>query len=96
VQTPCAGQLQLGYGQCSAQQFQSFYSGEVSSHCRTWAQTITGVNPGTNQWAIGSGAPIGSTGAVGSAAPLSGVGASAAKGGRRMLRGAAAAAAHQA
>jgi hypothetical protein len=76
VQTPCAAQLEFGYAQCSAQQFREFYDGETSGRCRTWAQTVTGVDPGTNNWVIGSAAP---GGGIGSAAP---------GGGRRMLRGA--------
>lgn len=93
AQTPCSAQLEFGYASCGAQQFRDFYTGEVSGRCRTWAQTVTGVTPGTNNWVIGAPGPLGGAAAApgGSAAKAAGGLGAKAPGGsghRRMLRGA--------
>jgi hypothetical protein len=56
--SPCGWQLASGYGQCSADQFRQFYNGETQSLCRSFARTVTDVDPGSNSWA-GSAAPLG-------------------------------------
>ncbi|KAI8469838.1 MAG: hypothetical protein J3K34DRAFT_469647 [Monoraphidium minutum] len=52
--TPCGWRLAFGYAQCTAQQFRQFYEGETSATCSSWATTVTGVTPGSNQFAGGS------------------------------------------
>jgi hypothetical protein len=49
--SPCAYQMRSGYGTCSGQTFQSYYTAAATSFCTAHAQTISGVTPGTNQWA---------------------------------------------
>lgn len=49
--SPCGRELTSGFRQCSASQFRQFYEGETRDLCTNAARSITGVNPGTNQWA---------------------------------------------
>ena len=51
--SPCAMALSTGYGQCTADQFTQFYSGETESLCRAFALTVTDVDPGSHSWAGG-------------------------------------------
>ncbi|KAI8465197.1 MAG: hypothetical protein J3K34DRAFT_437785 [Monoraphidium minutum] len=48
---PCGRELRSGYSQCSAADFQAFFKGETKDLCTTLAKDVTGVTPGTNQWA---------------------------------------------
>ncbi|KIZ01416.1 hypothetical protein MNEG_6545 [Monoraphidium neglectum] len=48
---PCGRELQRGLNQCSAQQFRQFFEGETRDLCTDSSRSITGVEPGTNQWA---------------------------------------------
>jgi len=71
----CGGELANGYGNCAANTFQAYFNDAAKNACGQYAQAVTGVVPGTNQWApvqpqpyivIGSAGP---GGAIGGAAP---------------------------
>jgi hypothetical protein len=67
----CGGEFSGGSGGCDAGRFQSFFNSAQLASCTAYAQGVTGVTPGTNNWAPGTGPVI-----IGSAAP---------GGGRKML-----------
>ncbi|KIZ05870.1 hypothetical protein MNEG_2094 [Monoraphidium neglectum] len=48
---PCGRELRGGYAQCSAQDFKAFFEGDSRDLCFSLARDVTGVQPGTNQWA---------------------------------------------
>ncbi|GBF90228.1 hypothetical protein Rsub_03361 [Raphidocelis subcapitata] len=88
----CGGEFSGGFAGCDAWRFQSFFNTAQRASCTAYAQGITGVTPGTNNWAPGPGPFI-----IGGAAPGGGAGGgvgSAAPSNRRLLalRGRAAAA----
>ncbi|KAI8469845.1 MAG: hypothetical protein J3K34DRAFT_422576 [Monoraphidium minutum] len=49
---PCGRQIRSGFKSCSASQFKSFFQGETRDLCMDKAKSITGVQPGTNNWAV--------------------------------------------
>lgn len=49
--SPCTQESTNGYGTCSAATFRSYYDYSVTRTCTSYAQTVTGVTPGTNNWA---------------------------------------------
>ena len=49
--SPCAREAALGFGSCDARAFASIYAGAMGRACYAAAQTVSGVDPGTNQWA---------------------------------------------
>ncbi|KAI8465585.1 MAG: hypothetical protein J3K34DRAFT_436564 [Monoraphidium minutum] len=48
--SPCRSEMSSGSGRCSGSEFQSYYRAAAQSACYTAAQSVTGVNPGTNTW----------------------------------------------
>lgn len=84
--TACAGYWGSGYGNCGADDFQAAFNSAVASACTSYAQTVTDVTPGTNNWVvppfvpqpyivIGSSGPGAAGGAIGASAPARGGGA---------------------
>ncbi|GBF96533.1 hypothetical protein Rsub_09116 [Raphidocelis subcapitata] len=47
---PCGDELKRGWRGCSEGKFKKYYKGETSERCREFARTVTGVDPGSNQF----------------------------------------------